>query len=779
MSDTTSTTTPKGGNGLFATMSGTRFRHGSWYTPVLTALWLYAVAGVLTKIPAAHEEISWIGVPWLAVPVLLAVAVAAPAARAHMRSELDVTEDIATRAFWYALVATLAGGSWLLYALINTSPDSVFPAGLGWLVCATIAVGPWYGLLRRKKRVIVAQRVEERRVQRAIQYQSDWTSIMAAAGFPGMTVHDKLGTRSGYVLTMEFPPNAKNGFDQVKAAQKSIAICAGHRLAHQGLTIRMNAIRVEEPEDGDVRFVRIHVTTNDPLVDTMSIPDIGVEATIADGIEVGIYEDGSPIILPMVGFHTEVIGMTGSGKSALANSIFAAISRCPDALIWVAATAKLFPLVGPWCEPWWENPDQVEGPIFDKIGGQDHDLAMAVLVAAYQVADERSRIKRKGDKLTPSRENPLIVVALEESMSLLSNPRKVMTHTGRAMSASQICQQITQLGRSELVHLLRFDQFGLMDSAGEDGNKIRRNTRNRICLKTMYPYDGRAVLGDGTPDTTKLKNNTLLCTLDGEDARPVAGKSYFGPADPDEAAELGIPSIRDIAVAHDQFRGELTGRPAKKLGALYADRWKAHRIPQLLEYKLTGVAESEEAPEPAMTPAASAQTQKEGETTVTEPSGPGPSESTGIFGEVPKFGAAMEGFLRKQGIDPNGPQKPPANDTAKEEPKASGDGVDWDGELAKLTGTEPASETPAPAGRSVPEPLATLLAKLVDDEREFVEYTVAADLAGVSPAAELVRCLGEAPFDLPVQRPSSIEGRPRGWWVRDLLAAATRLRGEA
>lgn len=770
MSNTTSTT-PKGGDGLLSAMSGTRFRHGSWYTPVLSALWLYAVAGVLTKIPAAHEPIAF-NVPWMVVPVLLAIGIAPFAARAHMRSEADVTEDIAARAFWYALAATTAAGSWLLYSLQVTGPDDVFPAGLGWLVCATIAVGPWYGLLRRKKRVIVAERAEERRVQRAIQYQSDWSSIMAAAGFPGMTVHDKLTTRSGYVLTMEFPPDAKNGYDQVKSAQKAIAICAGHRLSHQGLTIRLDAIRVEEPENGDVRFVRIHVTTTDPLHDTMSVPDVGVEATVADGIEVGIYADGNPIILPMVGRHTEVIGMTGSGKSALANSIFAALSRCPDVLIWVTATSKLFPLVGPWCEPWWENPDKIQGPIFDKIGGQDHELAMAVLVAAYQLVDERSKIKRKGDKLQVSKENPLVVVVLEESMSLLANPTKVLTHNGRRMNASQLCQQITQLGRSELVHLLRFDQYGLMDSAGEDGNKIRRNTLNRICLKTMYDYDGRAVLGSGSPDTTKLKNNTLLCSLNGDEARPVAGKSYFPPADPDEAAALGIPSVRDIAIAHDQFRGELTGRAAKKLGPLYSDRWKAHRIRELLQYKLTGLDDDENVPEPVMTAAVPAEATKEGDTTMSAPTEG--AEGENMFGDAPKLGSAMEAALRKHGIDPAGPQKKPA-ESGGAKPETP---VDWDGELAKLTGSDTDPETPAPAGGRVPEPLATLLAKLVDDEREFVDYTTAATLAGVSPAAELVRILGESPFDLPVQRPSSIEGRPRGWWVKDLLAAATRLRGE-
>lgn len=769
MKNTTSTA-PKGGDGLLSAMSGTRFRHGSWYTPVLSALWLYAVASVLTKIPAAHEQIAWLGVPWAVIPVLLAIGVTPPAARAHMRSELDVTENIASRAFWYALAATTTAGSWLLYSLLATGPDDLFPAGLGWLVCATIVIGPWYGLLRRKKRVIVAERAEERRVQRAIQYQSDWTSIMAAAGFPGMTVHDKLGTRSGYVLTMEFPPDAKNGYDQVKGAQKAIAICAGHRLAHQGLTIRLDAIRVEEPDDGDVRFVRIHVTTTDPLNDTMSVPDVGVEASVANGIEVGIYADGNPIILPMVGRHTEVIGMTGSGKSALANSIFAALSRCPDALIWVTAVSKLFPLVGPWCEPWWENPDKIQGPIFDKIGGQDHELAMAVLLAAYQLVDERSKIKRKGDKLQVSKDNPLVVVVLEESMSLLANSTKVLTHNGRHMNASQLCQQITQLGRSELVHLLRFDQYGLMDSAGEDGNKIRRNTLNRICLKTMYDYDGRAVLGSGAPDTTKLKNNTLLCSLNGDEARPVAGKSYFPPADPDEAAKLGIPSVRDIAIAHDQFRGELTGRAAKKLGPLYEDRWKAHRIRELLQYKLTGLDEDENIPEPAMTAPAPAEATKESDATMSAP-----AEDENMFGPAPKLGAAMEAALRKNGIDPEGPQKPPAEsgDKTPETP------VDWDGELAKLTDVEAPSETPASTGGRVPEPLATLLAKLIDDEREFVEYTVAADLAGVSPAAELVRVLGEEPFALPVQRPSSIEGRPRGWWVKDLLAAATRLRGES
>jgi hypothetical protein len=761
---------------LLATMSTTKFRHGSWFTPVLVSIWLYVAACLLVQIEPITAQ------PWLyvGVPAGLAVLIGPFATFVHVQAEPDTTWRTATRAGQYALLVAAAAGGWLLYSILTT-PPAAFPAsGLWALVCATIVVGPWYGLLRRAKRTLVQQaheqRVEAVRVEqqrRAMEYQSDWTAILAAAGYPGMTVIDKLGTRSGYRLTMTLNPERNQTYDQLKQAEKSIATAASHRLRHQGVRIGTRAIRVEECPDADT--VMIHVRTTDVLTVTMSVPDVGKPLDVADGLEIGLYEDGQPIIMPVVGVHTEVVGMSGSGKSGLARTIFTRLSQCWNAVIWCGASSKLFPLVGPWCDAWWsnprtaDNPDGIGGSIFDWIAGQSPDEVRQMLASAYELIDLRSKIKRVGDNLEPTAENPLVFVALEESMTILVDRTKILCHDGVMRTASELVRLITQLGRSELVHLCRFDQYGLMDSAGAEGNKIRRNTRNRICLKTMSSSDSTAVLGSSAPDTTKLTNNCMYVSLGEEVVRPVLGKAYFSEADPEKARKLGILSVAEIAAAHDEFRFELSPKWTRRLGRRYQDRWTKPRIAELLQYKrgeIDGDEETEGARVAVMT-APEPDTHREENPTVNE-SQPRP-DSENAFGAPPNLADAMRRGMQKK-------QKPPTKPDSDKPSTGDAGSVDWDTELRKLLGADPVEQAaPSLINRLTGLMLAGEFGTI--DDSTFIEQGRAAELLGYPTVAALVREMAAAPINLSVQRAAEtkIPSRPRGWWATDVFNAAARI----
>jgi DNA segregation ATPase FtsK/SpoIIIE, S-DNA-T family len=59
-------------------------------------------------------------------------------------------------------------------------------------------------------------------------------------------------------------------------------------------------------------------------------------SSIADPIELGIYEDATPCAVPLLRRHGLIGGIAGSGKSGVFNVIIANLVACPDAVLWGA-----------------------------------------------------------------------------------------------------------------------------------------------------------------------------------------------------------------------------------------------------------------------------------------------------------------------------------------------------------------------------------------------------------------------------------------------------------
>jgi hypothetical protein len=775
--------------GLLMRMASTRWRHGSWATPPLTAWALWITALVMHAVQHLVQFSPW----WIVAATVLGAAVAATIAHIHME-----TPRQAKTAAWYAGLVVLVAGGWLALSVWNTPDRQVMPVETGWLVLAAIVLGPWYGLLRKHKRIALELLREEKRraaqEHRAIRDQSDWAAIMAAANFPGMTVFDKTDTPAGFTVTMERSPKSRATFTQFKSAEALISLAAAQRLRHRGYVLAENAVTVERcPE---AWLIKLHVRTQNVLTKTISLPNNHQYAgSINEGIEIGMYEDGTPIILRLVGKHLEIVGMTGSGKSALVNCLISQLSRCNDVVLWIGAVDKLLPLVNPWCRPWWQR--LVPQPVFDWIAGQRMAEVLKMLAGAYQLIDLRSKTPREDDKITPSPAVPALVLILEESSSALNaqggtgrRTPKVRCHTGEELNASQLVNRITRLGRSEGVIVIRVDQFALVGTAGEDGPLIKRNTELRICLKTMSEYDGRAVLGNGANvDTTQITDNALYARLvDG--ARPMAGKSYYADA------KSEIPAF---AVQHTQFQTALEPYVEVGLGQNYAGRWDDDRMSDLIDYK-DGLASMRAAGSIA---AVSAPTSIGGSMSETEDDQQG--GSTNLFGASPDFGAFMRDALSKRGIDPtydpnknpNGESGAPGQDGRVDGP---GEQIDFEAKFAEITREigqigDISHETQSPGegtefGVTTPEPLGAIIRAFVDREGGYVATADLARAIGwvgedatdrelTNAATRLGQTLRRGPFHIPSRR----ERRPeyggeavRGYFLEELRIAADEVR---
>lgn len=778
-----------GSPGVLTRMASTHWRHGSWATPPFTAWLLWISALVVHAVQHLIDFSPW----WIVAATLLGAAVAAPIAYLHMETTLQ-----ARVAAWYASIVVLVGGGWLALSVWNTPPSQIFPVGAGWLVLATILIGPWYGLLRKHKRVVLEILREEKREAarelRATRDQSDWAAIMAAAGFADMTVYDKLNTPAGFTVIMERSAKSRATFAQFKSAEAVISLAAAQRLRGQGYVLAENAVTVERcPE---AWLIKLNVRTQNVLNRTLPLPNNHNHAgSINDGIEIGVYEDGTPIILKLVGKHLEIVGMTGSGKSALVNCLISQLSRCHDVVLWVGAVDKLLPLVNPWCRPWWQG--LIPQPVFDWIAGQRMSEVLKMLAAAYQVIDLRSRTPREDDKITPSSSVPALVLILEESSSALNaqgaagrRTPKVRCHTGEELNASQLLNRITRLGRSEGAIVIRVDQFALVGTAGEDGPLIKRNTELRICLKTMNEYDGRAVLGNGANiDTTQIADNALYARL-ADGARPMAGKSYFADA------KTEIPLF---AVQHAQFQTALEPYVEAGLGQNYAGRWDDDRISDLIDYK-NGLASMGSSSSAVTFAAPTSIGGVMPETGHDQQDG-----NINLFGASPDFGGFMRDALIKRGIDPtNEPNKNPNSGLGSHgesgQPGGSGEPIDFEAKFAEITqeigqigdisrGVQ-GSEEGTEVGVATPEPLGAIIRAFVDREGGYVATADLAKAIGwvaeeasdsdvTKAATKLGQTLRRAPFHVPSRRERRSEygGEPvRGYFLEELRIAADEVR---
>jgi DNA segregation ATPase FtsK/SpoIIIE, S-DNA-T family len=268
------------------------FRYRSELAPFTTALVLEVAALFLH---AQHRD-SW---PWLLAATLAAVALVA---WHGIPWHLDRIEE---RVF--AAVGTTMAGGWLSVATAAGPWRQPLPAIL---VVATLGFGvPWWTHRRRRARV---------RVDRTIQA---WPDIAEAIGLAGSrvlsAVVDVWGWRAR--MTLRGGQTVADVIAQVPAIESSLGT-------------RPGAIRVEADPAHAGRFV-MRVLAADPHAG--AIPWRGPTArSVADPIELGVFEDAAPVRVPMLRRHVLIGGTTDSGKSGVLNIILGNLSACPDVVLW-------------------------------------------------------------------------------------------------------------------------------------------------------------------------------------------------------------------------------------------------------------------------------------------------------------------------------------------------------------------------------------------------------------------------------------------------------------
>ncbi|HZO64474.1 MAG TPA: FtsK/SpoIIIE domain-containing protein [Kribbellaceae bacterium] len=461
------------------------FRYRSELVP-LTVAGTLTLAGLLLH--HTHAD-AW---PWITG---VSVAAALTAGLRGLPFGVTRTEERA-----YAGAVTGAAGAWLSAATAYGPGRAPLPAIL--LLTTLVLAIPWWTHRRRRARV---------KVDRVIRA---WPDIADAIGLAGSRVMSAVVDTWGWHARMALRPG------------QTLAEVVTHVPAiESALGTRPGAVRVEQDPSHAGRFT-MRVLAADPHAGAIPWPGPAA-ASLADPIELGVFEDATAVRVPLLRRHALIGGTTDSGKSGVLNVILGTLAACPDVVLWGIDLKG-----GMELRPW--------AACLARLATTPAD-ATRLLADAAAVLDARAHAAGhdKTRVWQPTPTAPALVLVIDEYAELADTAPAAVTHA----------ESIARRGRAVAVDLLAATQRPTQKAMG--GGALRSQMSVRICLRVRERRDVDLILDQGM-----LASGWHAHTLD------APGKFYLladGHTQPRRARAYLVTDddVRDTAARYADTRPDL------------------------------------------------------------------------------------------------------------------------------------------------------------------------------------------------------------------------------
>ncbi len=521
-------------------------------------------------IAAVIYAVGWI-IYVTAAPVWLTGVIVAVATAAALIPVLAHTGPGA--AAGYTLACALAAGGWLIYAAI-ASPGTWIAITAAAVL--TLALGLLYPSVRRHQRYLAEEARRRAEEERRKADARRWPDLLDDLGYPGIAFRGQTGTRSGQTIRLGLPASGKVRYGTLAEAAERIEIAA---------RLRRGAVRVER--GGRADEVLLHVAERDVLAETIPLPGDSQPLTVNRPLPVGLHEDGTVCAITLREVAALVVGLRGSGKSNLINVLIAQLSRCADTVIFMI-DLKGGRTALPWLRPWLGG--RAARPVIDWVA-TTREEAERMLRAVLRGIDARAHSGAGGEKITPSRDLPAVILIVEEVAVIFGmngGPRTSLEGTTNATLAG-LGTQVTQLGRSEAIDPVLVTQRGAVTMIGSAD--LKSQCALRIGLGVATEADARLVIPDDlhiAADLARLRHpgSGIVQSRDG---RPVPVKFY----------RLDHDRIARIAERSAPARPAPDRLLAEALGDDYRRRWSVERAGHLRGATERAAGEAVPSPQPS------------------------------------------------------------------------------------------------------------------------------------------------------------------------------------
>jgi S-DNA-T family DNA segregation ATPase FtsK/SpoIIIE len=432
-----------------AALSKWAYRHRSAFAPFTVAAAEFAAAAYTHR----HHPHYWI--PVLVLTVIIAIFLGVPHRIIWAHPSMKFTAGIIDRAWQacgidrpaeriYATMVITGCGSWLA-AAIGAGP-TVKPLPAIALI-ATVVLGiPWWAHRRRRARV------------RAIRTMQAWPQLAENMGLPGSLIASVVIDAWGWTgrLILRKGTTAAQVINQLPAIESGLGIRPG------------TARAIPDPARADRVILR--VIEKDPHADPIPWKEPGPR-TVTAPVDMGLFEDGSPVLVHTLRRHVMVAGMTGAGKSVIINGLMAAFVKCADGEEWGIDLKG-----GMELEPWRKNLRHL---------AVTKEQAIALLAHAVARLDGRAaQLAARGlREHQPTPQDPAIRIIIDEFSELPAE-------------ALELVDSIARRGRAPAVNLIIATQRPTQAAMG--GNAIRSQMDVRICLRVRERRDTDLILGTGS-----------------------------------------------------------------------------------------------------------------------------------------------------------------------------------------------------------------------------------------------------------------------------------------
>jgi len=402
------------------------FRYRSGLAPFAAGLAL-ATTGLFLH--HSHREL------WPAVALIATIAALVAGLRIRRTAE---------RA--YAATTTAVAGGWLTTATAVGPGTNPLPA---LLMLAVMVLGvPWWAHRRRRARV---------RVDRVIHA---WPDLADTIGLDGSRIMSAVVDTWGW-----------RGRVKLRPGQSVADVVARVPAIESALGTRPGAVRIEQ-DPAHAGRCTMRVLAVDPHAG--AIPWPGPTAhTLADPIEIGVFEDATTVRVPLLRRHALIGGTTDSGKSGVLNVILGNLVACPDVVLW-GIDLKGGMELRPWASCLARlatTPDEATRMLAD---------AVAVLEArAHAASHDNTRVWE------PTPQSPALVIVIDEYAELADTAPAAVGHA----------ESVARRGRAVAVDLLAATQRPTQKAMG--GGALRSQMSVRLCLRVRERRDVDLILDKG------------------------------------------------------------------------------------------------------------------------------------------------------------------------------------------------------------------------------------------------------------------------------------------
>lgn len=260
--------------------------------------------------------------------------------------------------------------------------------------------------------------------------------------------------------------------------------------------------------------------------------------SISERIDLGVFEDGSPVRVSILRRNGLVGGVVGSGKSGVLNVILANLAACPDVVIW-GIDLKGGMELRPWAS------------CLDRLATTPAEAA-AMLRDAVRVVEARAHAMGDGSARVwePTPDRAALVIVVDEYAELVEN----------APGAAESADSLARRGRAVAVTLLAATQRPTQQAMGNGA--VRSQMDVRICLRVRERRDADLILGQGMLAAGWLAHTLdapgkFLVSAEGHDV-PRRARAFLVTDDNVNAEAARWAPLRP---ALDELSAEATGAP--------------------------------------------------------------------------------------------------------------------------------------------------------------------------------------------------------------------------